>query len=375
IGADEAVRIEKQAEGYSVKAGIYQARVDERGSVQSLVIGGTEFMAPKTVYEFQGSMKIEWPGTACGQVQGGGQPLKLVPTAKITKQEGSLIRAEGDQWSVEYRFLTDAIEFTVSDVTNLIPFAGYPNVVFCWSLATNLARACDPANQGELGWPVPRQFASGPIAILDARGAGVAGTPQCVLFPARPEWPKMMTFPAVQHSGQPLAYRLRIFDKADLAHALKLEIVSPNPDHFFVGTTEATIPVKVEALYGHVLDGRLLFEGTPFVWGKPEIKAEAPLQLTTQATVATVPLKIKTPKPGQYTGAVSVMAGDRKLAAKRVGFITAPEQIPPAPVPPDFDAFWDQTMAELEKIPLDMEMKPMPAMETKDGQVFKVKYR
>jgi cephalosporin-C deacetylase len=369
-----AVQVEKTADGFAVTADRYRARVDARGAVQSLVIGGTEFLAPRTVYAWQAET-VEWPGTACGQGQGGGWPLKLVPTRAVAAPAGDRLHAEGDRWSVEYRFLTNAIEFTVSDVTNVAPFAGYPNVLFCWSLATHLARACDPGNQGELGWPVERPFESGPLAVLDRNGAGLIGAPQCSLSTGHKAWPKMMLFAALQHSGRPLTHRLEIFAKADLAHALKLEVLSPNPDHFFVGTTEAVLPVRVEALYGHRLDGRLAFTGAPFVWGRPELRSELPLRLAPEAPAATLSLKIPTPQPGQYTGSVSVAADGRPFAAKRVGFMTAPERIPPAPVPADFDAFWDRTMAELEKIPLDLEMQPVPGMDTKDGEVFKVKYR
>jgi len=375
--AADGVRMEKTEDGIKAVTDVYTAVVDKMGSIQSLVVGGTEFIAPKTVYQWQGKT-IEWPGTACGRWQGGGWPPKLVPLKAVTRQEDNLVRAEGDQWAVEYRFLPDEIEFTVSGVIEGVPFDGWPKVSFFWSLSPQLARACDPESQGELGWPLARPYEGGKLAVLDLSGAGVIGLPACGLSTRENytlTWPLLMSFPAEQQAATPLNHKLKLFKKADLAHSIKVEIVSPNPDHFFVGTTEATIPVKVEILYGHALNGRLLFTGTPFVWGKPEVTVDLPLQMTANSATKTVPLRVATPKPGQYTGAIRVMEGDKKLVSKRVGFLMAPEQIPPAPIPPDFDAFWDQTMAELEKIPFDLEMKPMPAMGTKDGQVFKVKYR
>ncbi|MHB9023750.1 MAG: acetylxylan esterase [Armatimonadota bacterium] len=52
-----------------------------------------------------------------------------------------------------------------------------------------------------------------------------------------------------------------------------------------------------------------------------------------------------------------------------------PEEISAAVPPADFDAFWDATLANLAKIPLDMTLEEQKDKETADGRVYKVKYR
>ena len=42
--------------------------------------------------------------------------------------------------------------------------------------------------------------------------------------------------------------------------------------------------------------------------------------------------------------------------------------------PPDFDAFWDQTLAELDAIPLDPELTPVPMRSTDEVEVFEIHY-
>jgi cephalosporin-C deacetylase len=42
--------------------------------------------------------------------------------------------------------------------------------------------------------------------------------------------------------------------------------------------------------------------------------------------------------------------------------------------PPDFDAFWDQTLAELDAIPLDPELIPVPMRSTDEVEVFELHY-
>lgn len=369
------VQMNREGAGCRVVTPVYSVLVDASGSIQSLRIGETEFLEAQTTYVYQGQT-VDWPGTTCGRGQGGGQPLKLERLARVASVSNTTLRAEGDQWWVEYRFLPDAIEYTVGGQPGGIPFSGYPRVFFCWNLARHLDRACDPSNQGELGWPVKRAYAEGPLTVLDSKGAGLTGLPACTLSQeAGRGWPLMLCVPAENPESKPLRYRLQVFRKADVAHSIKLEIVSPNPDHFFFGATPVTFPVKIEALYGHEVSGKVRYAGAPFVWKTPPLTAERDCRLTVAAPAQTIPLTLQPPQPGQYTGAITVTDDTHVLAGKRIGFVWRPERIPPAPVPADFDTFWDETLAQLEAIPLELELTPQPDKETAVGRVFKARFR
>jgi cephalosporin-C deacetylase len=79
--------------------------------------------------------------------------------------------------------------------------------------------------------------------------------------------------------------------------------------------------------------------------------------------------------PGHYTGLVSVTVEGKPVTSKRLGFVTQPERIAKPEVPADFDQFWDDTMAELAKIPLDLTLEEQTDKETAAGRAFKAKYR
>ena len=136
---------------------------------------------------------------------------------------------------------------------------------------------------------------------------------------------------------------------------------------------ECFAPYKMPG--GTTCHGKVVFEGSPYVWHTPQVKAETPVTLSAAETAKTVNLPIRPAKPGHYTGKISIVTDKGPIYSKRVGFLYRPEEIPPAQAPADFDAFWDKTLAELDKIPLDMTLVPQKDKETPQGWTYKVKYR
>ena len=70
------VAITQEKGQFRVATDAYTATLDQRGCLQSLAVGGTEFLCPATQYTWRGQ-DVVWPGTACGMSQGGGRPLLL----------------------------------------------------------------------------------------------------------------------------------------------------------------------------------------------------------------------------------------------------------------------------------------------------------
>ena len=134
-------------------------------------------------------------------------------------------------------------------------------------------------------------------------------------------------------------------------------------------------PVKINVLYGQSLKGSVKFTGAPYVWKKPEVSCAVPVSLSPERTEDTVQLVIKPPKPGHYTGIISITDGTSPLYNKKIGFLFRPEEIPAVNPPADFDAFWDATMADLAKTPLDLTLEERKDLETTAGRVYKVRYR
>lgn len=242
------------------------------------------------------------------------------------------------------------------------------------SLAPHLERACDPENQGELGWPIARAHEPGNFAVLATNGAGFSANDVCRMQSGGKAL-NFMIFNTYDPTPKPIQRTLKIFPKAELKYSLTMEIVSPNPNHVFPQAAEVVFPVRVSALYGQTLKGTVRFKGAPYVWKTPEVLADVPLELTPAQASVEVKLPIKPSKPGHYTGLISVTDGQNALYSKRIGFMFRPEGISPAQPPADFDAFWDSNLAALAKVPLDLILEPQNDKETAAGIVYKAKYR
>ena len=196
------------------------------------------------------------------------------------------------------------------------------------------------------------------------------------MITAPPHRIDLLIFNTYDQKKEPVRHRLKLFRRPDLAHSLTMEIQSgDNIQHMFSRTDEVVFPVKVNVLYGQQLKGAVAFKGAPYIWKKPELSTETPIELNEKEPTKTVQVKIRPPKPGHYTGLINVTEDGKALYSQRLGFMFRPEEISPAEPPADFDAFWDSTMAELEKTPLDMTLEERKDLETPAGNVYKVKYR
>ena len=377
------VAITPAGDGFAVTTDVYSAQVDGQGALSSLVINGQEFMAPPT--------QIIW-GDKGGLAHGVyaapmNQFYVIAPLPGAPGVAGDTVSSEGHGWKLAYIFGPDTIDLTYSGTPegcNGRGFrAGYPPAELYLSLAPDLARCCDPDNQGELGWPVNRPHEPGNFTILASNGAGFTVTDVCRMqavnsppnFPVAPHRLDLVVFNTYDPTDKPITHRLTCFQHADLAHSLTMEITSPNPGHLFPAPQRVSFPVKVTALYGHTLSGALSFDGAPYVWKKPPLTAVVPLVLTTDQPSMTVQLPIEPQKPGHYTGKIGVVAEGKAVYSQRLGFVFRPEQIPPATPPADFDKFWDDTLAELQKMPLDLTMIEKTDQATPQGKVYEIKYR
>ncbi len=355
---------------------------------------GSKLLAPPTeiVSPWDGKQKRTIPSLyACPQ-NNWYRPAKLPGAVEL---RAGVLHAAGNGWTIDYTFQPDAVEFAYSGTpegghpTDGSPTrsfgAGYLASELVLSLAPGLDRACDPQGQGEFGWPVNRNHEPGNFAVLAKNGAGLVAeeaswfhhdpamtNAQFILTP--PHRLSLLAFHTMTVTTAPIRHRLKLLAKADLAHSLTMAITSPNPSHLFSGTNEVVFPVKVTALYGQTLHGKLVFAGSPFVWHTPKVGAEVPLDLTPEQPTMTVRLPIRPSSPGQYIGLISVTDGQTALYSQQVAFMFRPERIPVVERL-DFDAFWDTTLAELAKTPLDLTLEERQDLETPAGRVYKARYR
>jgi len=379
--AAPAVRIEANDGGYVATTDVYTARVDSKAVLTSLVIGGVEFIAPPAQTQDEDGTKAPAPGLFASPI---GKWYHRHAPPQIRGVRENVLEADGAGWKLSYSFHADAIElaFDGTPEGGRGFTSGYPSDDLAISLAHDLDRACDPDNQGELGWPVKRKHEPGNYVVLAKNGAGFVAE-GAARFQAIEDKNRILTAPhrldllifgTIEKRTGPMRHRLRMFNKPSLAHSVTMEIESPNHGHVFSNVAEVVFPVKVKVLYGKSLKGTVAFKGAPYVWKTPELVAESPIEVSAGG-IATASLKIRPPKPGHYTGLISIAEEGKPAYSQRVGFIFQPERIEPVVAPADFDEFWDTTLAELDKIPLDMTLEERKDLESPTGRVFKVKYR
>jgi cephalosporin-C deacetylase-like acetyl esterase len=364
---------------YVITTDTYVAQVDRDGALCSLVVKGQEFLAPpRLVGNAPRNMWTEPAMMAC-QERWSHFPFRL---PGVKSHTDNVIRAENADWWLEYRFLPDSIEMAFQGAPDgSTSFGnGYPAAQIAFRLNNGLHRACDPGVQGELGWPVARPTEPGDYAVMAQNGA-------CILFEGAqylesrsegadpPNWRHVLYTGSHARTDQPITRRLRLYKQAPLSNSLTVSVISPNPNHMFSQTEEVTFPVKLTAHYGQSLKGTLQFKGSPYIWQKPEIAAEIPVDLSAQVPSRTVQLTLKPPQPGHYTGEVIVTDGTGELCKTRLGSMFRPEEIAPVVPPPGFDEWWAKNMAELDKVPLDLTLEEQKDKENAKGRVYKVKYR
>ncbi len=372
--------LEETARGYRVTGGAYDALLDKSGTLISLVVNGAEFLAPdrKIIHTRDYLLR----------------PINAAPFAKwfhprlLTGKvqiQGNRLEAQGEGWSMAYTFEPDAIELEFDGQPAGVEHfcKGYPCGSIIISLRSDLHRVCDPLEQGDLGWPVTGKFEPGDYTVLATNGAAVVFEKAIEIthevnphtIPEAPHRVDVLVLYDQSVQSGPIKRRIAVKPKAELAQSIQMKITSPNPNHLFTEDVAVVFPIEVTAHYGHSLIGKVKFEGHNYVWKDRVVTAEVPIEISSNNTKTLVNLAIRPTQPGHYIGKVIVTDGKKPLCAKRVGFVFRPQDVVPVNPPKEFDQFWDDTMEQLSKIPLEMTLVEQFDKETPKGKVFLVKYR
>ncbi|OPZ28376.1 MAG: Acetyl esterase Axe7A precursor [Lentisphaerae bacterium ADurb.BinA184] len=374
--------VAQEGDRFVVTAAAYGAAVGPEGQLLSLRVNGVEFIQGAAKLRPGGGEEVGVSGLYCTDYNSWHRPLPMPGPARL---EGNRLSADGNGWTLSYVFLPDAVEIEAFGTPKgARPFtAGYPPAQLAVSLRSGLERACNPDGEGEIGWPVARPVEGGDYAVLAANGAGLVFEKASSVKSISHGWItapddhrlNLVMLDTTEVKQTPQRWRIRAFSRPAPEHALTLDIVSPTPGHLFCASPAATFTVTVRALYGASFSGLLRFEGQGYVFAGNTVAAEALVAVTPEAPAQTVEIRLQPPCPGQYTGVMSLVAEGVPVIRKRLGFVTQPERIPQAEVPADFDRFWDDTLADLAKIPLDLTLEEQTDKETAAGRAFKVKYR
>ncbi len=376
----EPVTISPAHDGFSIESSSYTASVDGRGSLSSLVVSGNEFIQERVVFKV-GDEEREAGGLFVCPFNQWYAPFAMAGTPVV---EGNTITVANAEWRLVYRFLDEVIEFEFSGSPggDRSFTGGYPPAEPVISLRGDLARACNPAEEGDIGWPVTRSHEPGDYAILAADGASVvfdeAFRVTSVVnhgYLKEPRSLHIVSLCTYEVKESANVRRLLIRPTPRLEHSLLMEIESPVAGHLISGVEEMDFPVTVTALYGQELQGEVRFDGEGYVFKENTISVSVPLRLSAAEPRQRVDVRIAPPVPGHYTGLMQIVVEGTPIYSKRMGLVFQPERIATPPVPEDFDAFWEETLAELEKVPLDLTLEEQPEHETAAGKAYLARFR
>lgn len=368
--------------GYQVTTTGYRAKLDATGAMTSLVVSGEEFFAQDRKLNVNGSV-VEVPAVFASHHRSWTPTFLLTGPVQV---DGTTVKTKGDGWHLAWTFEESAFTVAFGGFPRGASYAlseGYPNGNLNFWMSPHLHRAVDALQQGDLGWPKAGNPEPGNYTLIASNGAGVEFENSfwiATYDDRRPDVPvtrrgDFLLFADMAKQPKSIVRHVKIFPKVDLGRSVELSITSPNPDHLFPEHRPIVFPVQITAYYGQSLKGKLRFEGHNYVFKDKKVTAEIPLNLESGAAPLKLDFAIQPAEPGHYIGNIVVSDGEHDLYAKRIGFLYQPQRVAAVKLPAGFDEFWDNTLAELEKVPLDLTLTEQPDKETAAGKVYLAKYR
>lgn len=382
VRADVEIAALPDGKGFQVTTSAYRAVLDATGAMTSLVVSGEEFLAQDRKLNMNGAV-VDVPAVFASHHRSWTPTFLLTGPATI---DSNTLKTKGEGWELAFTFEEAAFVVAFGGFPKGASYAlndGYPNGNLDFWISPELHRSVDPLQQGDLGWPVKGNPEPGDYTLIAKNGAGVEFK-NCFWI-ARYEDPR----PEVQTSRrgdfilladmgkrpESIVRRVEIHPQVDLGRSVELSIASPNPDHLFPQDGPMVFPVRIAAHYGRSLHGKLRFAGHNYVFKDKVVTAEVAISMESGADPLSLDFAIQPAEPGHYIGNMIISDGEKDLYAKRIGFLYQPQKVAPVTPPPEFDEFWDHTLAELEKNPLDLTLTEQPEKETAAGKVYLAKFR
>ncbi|MDB5334932.1 MAG: Acetyl esterase Axe7A [Planctomycetaceae bacterium] len=382
VWADVALATVPEGKGFLVTTSAYQAKFDATGAMTSLIVSGEEFLAEDRKLNVGGTVK-EVPAVFASHHRSWTPTFLL--TGPVTIEDKTL-KTKGEDWELAYTFEESAFAVAFGGFPKGASYAlnaGYPNGNLNFWMSPKLHRAVDALAQGDLGWPIKGNPEPGNYSLIAKNGAGVEF--QNTFWIAKYEDLRpdvqiskrgdFILLAEMAKQSKLITRRVEIHLKVDLGRSVELSITSPNPDHLFPESGPIVFPVEITAYYGQSLKGKLRFEGHNYVFKDKKVTAEVPISIESGAAPLKLAFAIQPSEPGHYIGNVIISDGEKDLYAKRVGFLYQPQKVPAVKPPEGFDEFWDKTLVELEKVPLDLTLTEQPDKETAAGKTYLAKFR
>jgi cephalosporin-C deacetylase-like acetyl esterase len=166
----------------------------------------------------------------------------------------------------------------------------------------------------------------------------------------------MMDWMGRTWGDQVVTQKVTIHATPTVADALQAYMDVTPASFVFPGGAPAELKMSLCMRFPNLpLDGQIQFSATEFLTKHVVSQQQEPFQLDQPGKHGWVTFGVS-PKPGFYTGTITVKQGDQTLATRDFPFaydiahMTLPDR------PADFDKFWDDTLAEQAKIDPDWQL-------------------
>lgn len=345
-----------QAEEFKNSGNGWSTTIGENGLLRSIKIGGTEMLQ-------------NFPGRtdACIILSAGTREL-LPKFDSVEKTTNGSIKATTEKLLIEYIFSNDNLRIQFqSRVKDQEVFHMYlrPSASVTRAVDGEADTSVSPTNTWYFDMLKARWFAmTGEVLNFEMPGSHWS------------RWPYtnegVGCFGATFYPRNNGEWVLRPEANPSPATALVFEIKGENPDFLPPGGKPAMFPCEAENL------GKANLEVGYRVTVRKYTDRSTVLETSGKFTIApnstsTIPLKLNLKTPDVYRGEVELLKDGVSFKKKSWNFCyDFAHYEPRCPKPKDFDEFWKSTLAELDKVPVDL--KRTVVTNEANGTLYKVDF-
>jgi len=355
-------RCEPQPDGsFVVTTDNYRAVVGANGYLQSLRAGPTEFLRKIPGVK---------PETASACFIGNDPAKGIVKLGGPEPTGRSRLAACGEKVSIRYEFRKEDFDIVIRQKfarAGLLQLALSPDVTAALDGRTDRALR---AGSLESGPQINTR--------LVTRTGAVMACKQYVVGYSRMS---MGTLPGDVWSlrlnalGQGACkFTLRPISEPKIPDAVGFAIECADPDFLLPGGKPVHFDVTATNYSRTPVSGVVKFQVCDYLTRKPVGERATPLKLEPGGRM-TVPTDVPLSDPGPYRGKVTVADADGN--ERSIGWVFTydfPHYNPPLTRPADFHEFWTQTIEELRRVPMDLNMTLVPEESTAEVEAYKVDF-
>lgn len=330
MAAQDTGRLVPKPEGGWKTEGLpYQATISAQGVLQSLQVNGFEFLVPAK-------------GTDQGLYLANGE--SAFPASGSASATDDVLTVERVGAFLTLRFLPTRIELTLK---NLGIADGH-----CGRLALNrnLARIKNPDTSEE--YVLPAKGGSGRMRLIAANGASLT-LPGQYLVPT--EFGYVVKLPWAMVRGPEMVCSLDIAMQPLMEDSIGVTARGPTADFTYASDDAQPFSTEITNMISGPFRADVILKLKPYLPAQPTREMKQKLSLKKGET-RTLTWTLEKLDPSLYVAEVWVeQKKERRLCASPRFVFNTTALLPPS-APADFDAFWQKTLEEQARIPLDLQI-------------------